>query len=98
MPRDREAYSLDRLVALGRELQPVQHILDEAGLCVYATGSYGRLEAWTGSDIDLFFLQGADDGDFPFTKLVRVMAQVIEAAEKLEFPPFTDDGRYLEVQ
>lgn len=31
-------------------------LLDAHPLCVYATGSYGRLEAFEGSDVDLFFL------------------------------------------
>lgn len=66
---------------------------------MYATGSYGRLEAWPGSDIDLFFLyDGADEtARFPWTSFVRLSAKLIEAIAEMGIPPFSSDGRYLEV-
>jgi hypothetical protein len=81
-------------------LRPVVPHLASKPLCVYATGSYGRLEAWRGSDIDLFFLYdgGQDPEDrFPYTVFVRLAAALIEAAEEMDFPPFSGDGRYLDV-
>ncbi|HMJ34105.1 MAG TPA: nucleotidyltransferase domain-containing protein [Baekduia sp.] len=96
---DRRSFSQDRLAALSEELEPVRDILDSNGLCVYATGSYGRLEAGPDSDIDLFFLHDAGrDVEFPYTELVLVMARLIEAAKDLGFPPFTRHGRFLTVQ
>ncbi|HEX4344606.1 MAG TPA: hypothetical protein VHZ31_03495 [Solirubrobacteraceae bacterium] len=52
------------------------------------------------SDIDLFFLyDGADDSQrFPWTTFLRLSARLIEATEAMDFPPFSGDGRYLEVQ
>jgi hypothetical protein len=74
------------------------HLEDEP-LCVYATGSYGRLEAWEGSDIDLFFLY--DDAEprkrFAFTTFVRLAACLVDATEDMGFPPFSGDGKYLDV-
>lgn len=95
-PRD---YSLRRLRQLGEALD-VAPLLDGHPLCVYVTGSYGRLEAWRDSDIDPFFLyDSADEGErFPWTSFVRLSARLIEKAEEMDFPPFTQDGRYLEVQ
>jgi hypothetical protein len=96
---DRRQFSEGRLAALSSELSPVRGILDSHGLCVYATGSYGRLEAGSESDIDLFFLHDAGrDVEFPYTELVLVMARLIEAAQGLGFPRFTRDGKYLSVQ
>ena len=57
----RREYSLDRLASLGAQLDSVRPILADRPICVYATGSYGRLEAWPGSDADLFFLYEGED-------------------------------------
>jgi Putative nucleotidyltransferase DUF294 len=93
-------YSLERLSQLREKLEPVKPLLAEHPLCVYATGSYGRLEAWSGSDADLFFLyDNADDPErFPLTKFIRLSARLIEATEEMGFPPFSGDGKYLEIQ
>lgn len=92
-------YSLRRLDELGRELD-VEPIVDDHPLCVYVTGSYGRLEAWEGSDIDLFFLYDSSDetARFPWTSFVKLSARLIETTERMGFPPFSGDGRYLELQ
>lgn len=92
-------YSLGRLKELAAALDPVAHLLENR-LCVYATGSYGRLEAGFASDIDLFFLDDAADPTqpFPFTQFILVSARLIEATKQMGFPRFSGDGRYLEVQ
>ena len=100
VPDSGREYSLRRLVELGERLSPVVPHLAGKPLCVYATGSYGRLEAWEGSDIDLFFLyDGGQDPDdrFPYIVFVRLAAALITAAEEMDFPPFSGDGRYLDV-
>lgn len=99
MDETRREYSERRLITLAAHLEPVLPALEEHPLCVYASGSYGRLEAWSGSDVDLFFLyDGADDRQrFPWTTFVRLTARLIEATEAMGFPPFSGDGRYLEV-
>jgi hypothetical protein len=93
-------YSLRRLSVLQAVLTPAHDLLGEHRLCVYATGSYGRLEAWSGSDIDLFFLY--DDADettrLPWTVFVRLAALLIAETASMGFPPFSGDGKYLEVQ
>ncbi len=93
-------YSLGRLRELGERLEPAQAILSGHPLCVCATGSYGRLEAWEKSDADVFFLY--DDADetqrLPLTSFIRFAALLIEETEAMRFPPFSGDGRYLEVQ
>lgn len=92
-------YSLRRLDELTSKLD-VEPLLEGHPLCVYVTGSYGRLEAWSGSDIDLFFLyDSADESQrFPWTRFVRLSARLIEATEEMGFPSFSGDGRYLELQ
>jgi len=95
-PRD---YSLNRLKHLSEELDAGQ-LLDGHPLCVYVTGSYGRLEAWEKSDIDPFFLYDSADETqrFPWTSFVRLSARLIDVAGEMGFPPFSKDGEYLEVQ
>lgn len=95
-PRD---YSRRRLAELDEALTPVRPLLDEHPLCVYATGSYGRLEAFSGSDVDLFFLYdgSGDSKRFPWTGFVRLAACLIDATERMGFPPFSGDGQYLDV-
>lgn len=81
----------DRLVELDQ-------LLADHRLCVYATGSYGRLEAWQESDIDLFFLyDDAKDERLPWTTFVRLAAHLIDVTREMGFPPFSGDGRYLDV-
>ena len=95
----RREYSLDRLATLGERLGPVRPLLAGQPICVYATGSYGRLEGWSGSDVDLFFLyDGDDDADrFPWITFTRLAACLVDATEATGFPPFSGDGRCLEV-
>jgi hypothetical protein len=95
---ERALYSADRLNELASSIDDLEPLLDEAALCVYATGSYGRLEAWSGSDIDLFFLYGPPPGEEPpnFLTFIRVAARLVEVTEQMAFPPFSGDGKYLE--
>jgi hypothetical protein len=99
MPQDARDYSLARLSELREKLDPVKPLLEQHPLCVYATGSYGRLEAWSGSDADLFFLY--DDADesqrVPWTTFIRLSALLIDSTEAMGFPPFSGDGKYLDV-
>lgn len=96
----RRAYSQHRLAELDSRLEPMRELLAGHRLCVYATGSYGRLEAWEESDIDLFFLE--DDADktkrLPTTAFIRLAAHLIVVTQDMGFPEFSGDGRYLEVQ
>jgi len=73
----------------------MEALLVDAKLCVYATGSYGRLEAWDESDVDLFFLY-EETASFSYLNFVRVAACLIEKTEKMGFPPFSGDGKYLD--
>lgn len=93
----RQAYSERRLDQFVSALGPLDE-LQEHRVCVYATGSYGRLEAWSESDVDVFFLSDPPTTDVPFTVFVRLAAKLIEVAEQQGFPPFSGDGKYLEIR
>src|SRR4051794_19762958 len=95
----RAEYSQSRIDELGASLKPVEHLLRDEPLCIYATGSYGRLEAGAESDIDLFFLYEGHPVVQRLSNLtlIRLSACLIEATEEMKFPPFSGDGRYLDV-
>lgn len=98
--RDRRAYAQERLEALRRDCRALLDVIDAEPLCVYVTGSYGRLEAWEGSDLDVFFLdaRSRDADRLPWITMVRLCAGLADSIEALAFPPFTGGGEWLEVQ
>jgi len=94
-PDEREAYSQDRLAELAHGLDDARELLTAGGLCIYATGSYGRLEAWEKSDIDLFFLY-EDFASSSYLDFIRIASRLVEKTQEMRFPPFSGDGKYLE--
>jgi len=95
----RAEFSQARIEELGSLLKPVEGLLRDEPLCIYATGSYGRLEAGEDSDIDVFFLYEGHPAVQRLSNLtlIRLAACLIEATEEMGFPPFSGDGRYLDV-
>lgn len=77
--------------------------------CVYATGSFGRLEANSNSDLDLFIVglnKPLDDGGDGSSKrhvesrlsnldAICIKADLIKAVRRLGLPEFDGDGKYL---
>lgn len=73
--------------------------------CVYATGSFGRLEAGTQSDLDVFIVSKTAEIDRDGKKLmvnqlsnldtILVKAELIKAINALGMPKFDADGKYL---
>lgn len=94
-PEPRQDYSRRRLDELAAGLDDLKEMLDSAKLCIYATGSYGRLEAWPGSDIDLFFIY-EDTEAVSYLTFLRLAGRLIETTAEMRFPPFSGDGKYLE--
>jgi len=72
--------------------------------CVYATGSFGRREASEYSDIDLFIVSLSDYDEkkkidrsrLSHLQEILLEADLIRASERLKFPPFSGDGRFLQ--
>lgn len=73
--------------------------------CVYATGSFGRLEAGERSDLDVFIVSKTakidrDDKKLMVNQLsnldsILVKAELIKAINTLNMPKFDADGKYL---
>lgn len=68
-------------------------------LTVFVTGSYARKEASQFSDIDLFFLLDCNLANVssPNTKRLRLFSKIIEIADGMKFPAFSNDGQFLDI-
>ena len=68
-------------------------------ICIYVTGSYGRLEAAPTSDLDLFFVcPGSEvNDDLSIVESSLLNASVIKICRDLHFPEFSRGGMYLSV-
>lgn len=66
--------------------------------CIYATGSVGRGEATQHSDLDVFLVKDESAStSFGRLQFFQVASRLIDAARDGGFPPFSNDGEYLDV-
>ena len=93
----RADYSRGRLVDLKEELGKLSELQSFPALTVFAAGSYARLEASEHSDIDLFFVTMGGEIVERKTKELRLFGKIIEIADKLHYPKFSNDCQYLAV-
>jgi predicted nucleotidyltransferase len=94
----RRQYSKDRQQTLQTRLVGAQKIAERKA-CVYVTGSFGRGEACSNSDLDLFIVgETHSDASRRLTNLddICLKAELIDAGRELGFPEFSGDGEYLE--
>ena len=94
-----------------KKLECVKNSLSDAEahfgqrVCVYATGSYGRMEAGPRSDLDLFIVSDvietqSSNGPKNTRKLsgideIKLQYRLIECVEENNLPDFDGDGKYL---
>ena len=93
----RRRYVGSRLTKLRSHLREAERIAGDDA-CVYLTGSFGRGEACEHSDLDLFIV-GRDSDDHPaLSRLDQIClkAELIHAARRCGFRPFSGDGQYLQ--
>lgn len=95
----RARYAESRIAALRARIAEVPELAEVPTLCLYITGSYGRLEASEHSDLDIFFMR---EGSRKTDALLPVQKTLIDAAliricRDLGFPEFTGGGQYLTI-
>ena len=96
----RKQYSLNRIDTFKTELavQPQAISLGECKkICIYTTGSFGRMEGSEFSDLDLFFVVPKQDDQPKKLDKTLMDADLIRLCEKQKYPPFSGDGAYLKV-
>lgn len=71
--------------------------IDGDSVAIFCAGSLAREEIGENSDLDLFFL-GADDEDPTELFKYQFFGKVIRLNEKLAYPEFSNDGRFLKIQ
>jgi predicted nucleotidyltransferase len=100
----RRQFSDERFQLLRGSLGKAEEICGDKA-CVYATGSFGRREGSAHSDIDLFIVslghvdkeEGIERSRLSKLDEILLKAELIRASKKLEFPPFSQDGKFLEL-
>lgn len=102
---DRRNKTLARFAELQSHLKRAGEIVADKA-CVYATGSFGRLEAGDQSDLDVFIVSKTaeierDDKKLMVNQLsnldtILVKAELIKSINILHMPKFDADGKYLE--
>ncbi|CAN7531392.1 nucleotidyltransferase domain-containing protein [Bosea sp. LjRoot237] len=92
----------ERFARLREALANSEKILEQKA-CVYATGSFGRKEAGSSSDLDLFIVGRSrlmEDGtDRPSLKRldeICIKADLINQTRRMGIPDFDGDGKYLQ--
>lgn len=87
-----------RLRKIISDLQEAEALVD-GNACVYATGSFGRLEAGKLSDLDLFVVvdTAANGGKKLLDDVdeIKLKYQIIRVAEDNNLPKFDGGGRFL---
>jgi hypothetical protein len=94
---DRKKDTQARMKTLKERLHDAESIASSKA-CVYATGSFGRLEASEHSDLDLFIVGKCDGKGANLLKRldeICLKADLIEVTRDLKIPEFSGDGRYL---
>jgi hypothetical protein len=98
---DRRQFSDERFEGLRKSLKLAPEICADKA-CIYAGGSFGRREASRFSDLDLFIVSlsyqkdGIDQSYLSKLNEILLKAELIRAAKELQFPEFSQDGRFLQ--
>jgi hypothetical protein len=94
---EKSKYSIGRVEEFKSSLNKSDVLITQSSFCIYATGSYGRLEASEYSDLDLFFLTNQEKPGISKISKTLIDAHIINECRKMSFPEFSGDGEYLEI-
>lgn len=94
---ERARFSKARIEEFSKKVVNTPDLPNLETLCVYITGSYGRLEASKYSDLDLFFIELGNSVDNKLNTIDASLlnASLIRTAKNLNFPDFSGGGEYL---
>ncbi|CAC9468989.1 hypothetical protein BSPLISOX_2555 [uncultured Gammaproteobacteria bacterium] len=92
---EHKEFSEDRIKEIKDAIKEIPELIKNK-LCIFVTGSYGRLEASKYSDIDLFFLDTQTNRPTSNIDTVLINAEIIKVCRKLGLSEFSKDGLYLQ--
>ena len=99
--KGRFSYTQERIQTFQSELAESKETVEDKA-CIYATGSYGRLEASKHSDLDVFIisLNQNEESVRSRSKLdnlseILVKADLVHMTKRLQMRDFDADGKYL---
>ncbi len=89
--KNRQDNSNQKIVELQKELK---NNFNEFNISIFIVGSISRNEIGKNSDLDLFIISKED-----ISKLeqYKIFAKLIEINKKLNFPEFSNDGKFLKI-
>ena len=95
----RQENSYSRLEQLRSHIFGLTSLAALPDLCIYVTGSFGRLEASRFSDLDLFFIDSGHSATSPVSRIAKTLldADLIQTVRCLGFPEFSNDAEYLSI-
>lgn len=96
---ERKEWSEAKLNPFREAVSALPDVNKHADLCIYVTGSYGRLEASEYSDLDLFFIKkcSSDQTEMSHIDKTLMVASLIRKCRGMQFPEFSGGGKYLKV-
>ena len=91
--------SKTRIDQLASGLLKMEELAIFKNLTIFIAGSYARDEASIHSDIDLFFILDGKLESIPNhrTASMRAFSRIIDEADRLSFPAFSNDGEFLKI-
>lgn len=97
--QEKKRNSQKRISELRNALSEIDELRRLTKLTVFVAGSYARNEASLYSDIDLFFVYDGHLRTHPSPNInsLRAFAKIIEEADRLNFPAFSNDGEFLKI-
>lgn len=96
---ERKVWSEVKIENFRQVVRNLPEVTEHDDLCIYVTGSFGRLEASEYSDLDLFFIKSDELRQGGMSRIGGILmnAAFIKACRDMGFPEFSGDGEYLEV-
>lgn len=94
--RNRQTFCKKRIATLREKISAIDEVNKQKNYCIYATGSYARLEAAENSDLDLFFVHSENKPVKNISKTL-IDAALIGIQREMTLPEFSGDGKFLEI-
>ncbi|WP_114939632.1 nucleotidyltransferase domain-containing protein [Mucilaginibacter endophyticus] len=93
----RKEYSQSKIDLIKASIQEIEELKKHKNLCIYVTGSFGRQEATEYSDVDIFFINSETEDQISKLSKTLIDADFIRLIDKMGFPPFSNDGQFLQI-